>query len=488
MQWDAALDAVRRRAWRGRALGGVTEDTRRLERDMVFVARRGLRTDGHQLLAAARDKGAAFTVGSRRVEAGLPDVLVPDSDAALARLVSAWYRDPGHGLVLVGVTGTNGKTTVAHLMAGILKAAGFAVGTLGTLGYAFADDRRPATHTTPPPETLYRVLAGWREAGATHVVAEVSAQALSQRRVAACRFRAAALTSFARDHGEYYADQACYRAAKEQLFREAADVAVLPRDAPDYPAFVAAARCPIVTFGRGGMVDVHWLGGTLHTSTCRLCLPGLPSKHLTLRLPGSYNSRNAACAAALAWALGVRIDAIAQGLHGAQPPPGRATALGLPERSAWAVVDYAHNPAALAATLRWLRGAVNGRLHVVLGARGGRDADKRPLMGAVIAALADSAVFTADRPAPEDAEEAAAPLLQAARECGLPARFVRDRSEAIAVAVAALRPGDCLLVTGKGTEPWAPGDGGGCRRSGEHRSDLTLLGELGAVTGDGTRP
>ncbi len=487
VDWNHALEAVRRRQLAGQALTGVTEDTRRLRPGMVFVARRGLHTDGHDLLEAARGLGAVLTVGSRRMPAGGPDVLVADPAEALALLVSAWHGDPGFRLRLIGITGTNGKTTAAHLTTAILQAAGCAVGTVGTLGYSFGGSTVPPGHTTPPPEVLYPLLAEWAALGATHAVMEVSAQALTQRRTAACPFAAAALTSFARDHGEFYPDQEAYRAAKLELFHHLRGAAVLPASGDvgegDLSLFVeAAAGAPATVFFGGGPEAgaAVWAArrgplGLDHTPLT-LHLPGEAPQALRLPLPGEHNVQNAACAAAIAWSLGIPAPAIVAGLQQSAPPAGRALCLQLPERGAWAVVDYAHNPAALAAVLRWLRQAVPGRIHLVLGARGGRDRGKRPLMGAVVAALADGAVFTSDRPAEEDPEEGALPLLRAAQDCGLTAAFVRDRAEAIGLAVSRLGRGDCVVVCGKGTEPWQ-GDSPG--RDG--MDDPAVLEALGAV-------
>ena len=480
MDWAEALEAVRRRRWRGQTLAGVTEDTARLRPAMVFVARIGLHHDGHTFLRQARASGAAFTVGARPVAHGLPDVLVPDPAAALAHLVAAWHGDPGENLRIVGITGTNGKTTVAHLTAAIFTAAGHPTGTIGTLGCRFSDRGLATTHTTPPPEVLYPLLAEWREADATHVVMEVSAQSLTQRRTAACRFSVAALTCLTREHGECFPDDNAYQAAKQALFTAVRGAAVLPADDPAFQAFAAAAsHARLVTFGRGGDIDIGWIGGGLTGSVGEIHFPHSRPQRLELRLPGRHNLRNAACAAAIAWAAGVPAEVIVAALRGAVPAPGRANCQWLPDLRAWAVVDYAHNPGALVAVLRWLRESVRGCLYVVIGARGGRDTGKRPLMGAAIAALADGAIFTADRPGAEDPAEAVAQMLQAARGCGLRARFVRDRAEAIAAATRLLRAGDCLLVTGKGSEPWDADDSTSWPYATD-RTDVAVLRDLGA--------
>ncbi len=461
MRWERVLAAVRQRRLDGAVITGVTEDSRRVRPGMIFVARRGFHVDGHDLLAQAREAGATLTVGDRLLGPGLPDVVVPCSDHALADLVSAWHGDPGRHLVMAGVTGTNGKTTTTHLLASILRAAGFAVGSVGSVGYSFASERLPAEHTTPPPEVLYELLARWRAAGATHAAVEVSAQALSQGRVAACRFSVAALTGFSRDHGEYYADATAYLQAKLSLFRALPShgVAVLPAADPHLAAFqAAAAGRRSVLYGPDGEVrvlDMHPAGAA--GTSLRLRLGAQGARQLRLPLPGWHNVHNALCAAAAALVLGVQADAIAAGLEATPPVPGRGTLL-RDTAGRLVLIDYAHNPEALRAVLRLARELAPGRVHAVLGPRGQRDRGKRPLMGAVLAALADTATITCDRPAGEDPRQAAQSMVQAARDCGLHVRFLPDRAAALSAATAALEPGDCLVVTGKGMEPWL-GDG-----------------------------
>lgn len=454
MRLEAALHAVAERRYRGIALAGVTEDTRRLEAGMVFVARRGHRVDGHDFLPEARARGAAFTVGEHDT-----DVVVDDSASALADLVSAWYGDPGSHLTLIGITGTNGKSTVAHLLASVLGAAGQSVGLIGTTGYTFGPATEPATHTTPPPEKLYPLLRKWADAGASHVVMEVSAQALAQRRAASLRFAASALTSFSREHGEAFPSPAAYRSAKATLFRKlTAGVAVLPHDEPTFAVFArAASGLDLLTFGRGGdMQGTSDPDPALGPSAVALRWEGHWIR-FPFRLPGRHNLRNAMCAAAIGVGLGLGPETIEAGLRAATAVPGRGIVLRTVE-GATVIVDYAHNPAALKAVLGMARAAVRGRLHVVLGPRGERDPGKRPLMGMVLAAIADSAILTSDRPASEDPSEAARSMLGAARTCGLDAVFIADRERAIAEGASRLGPGDCLVITGKGLEAWGADD------------------------------
>ena len=469
LEWADALRAVRERQHAGVALAGVTEDSRRLRPGMVFVARRGEHVDGHAFLADARARGAALTIGERDA-----DVVVADPATALAALVSAWNGDPGARLNLVGITGTNGKSTVTHLVAAILRAGGARPGLVGTTGYAFGGPLSHGPHTTPPPEVLYPLLRRWVDAGADSAVLEVSAQGLAQGRTAALRFSAAALTSFSREHGEAFPNHAAYLAAKARLFREETEgIAVLPHAEARHPDWADAVRgLRVLTFGRGGFVRATAQAGPgFGPALVELRWPGYRLR-FPYHLPGAHNLRNASCAAALALGLGLPGEAIASGLQSVRGVPGRGVVLA-ERRGSTVIVDYAHNPAALRAVLTMARAGATGRLHVVLGPRGERDPGKRPRMGAVIAALADSAVITADRPASEDPTRAARSMLAAARARGLDAVFVRDRAEAIALAASRLAPGDALVVTGKGVEPW----GGDDSTSGFH-TDVEALGAV----------
>lgn len=468
VSWESLVRAVARRQWRGRALAGVTEDSRQVLPGMVFVARPGTCADGHDFVAAAAAAGAVLVVAEREVAARVPTCIVPSGARALALLAAAWHGEPARRLRLVGVTGTNGKTTVTHLVGAILEAAGTPALLLGTLGLWVAGRRLrpPSRWTTPPAPVLQADLARALAAGARAGALEVSAQALEQRRVDGCTFEVVACTNVTREHGEHFLDQDSYHLAKQRLFdpREfpGARAVVHERLARDPLWRLVARRRPApLTFGWRG-ADVHvleWAQRGLAGSDVELAVPlggSMVRLRLRLPLPGAYNVENAACAAAIAAALGLDADAIRRGLEGVRHVPGRLQHVR--QRPFRVIVDYAHNPASLRAVLTTVRRATPGRLVLVLGARGGRDRGKRPLMGAVAAALCDRLVLTSDRPAGEDPEEAAAPLRRAALDCGAVADFVPDRFEALRAALDGVRAGDTVLVAGKGDEPWC-GDG-----------------------------
>jgi UDP-N-acetylmuramoyl-L-alanyl-D-glutamate--2,6-diaminopimelate ligase len=476
--WQQALAAAGQRRFRGVELSGLTDDSRDVTPGGVFIALRGLAADGHAHIGEAVSRGAALVVCEADVACGVPTCRVPSGREALSELADAWFGQPSRHLRVVGVTGTAGKTTTAWLTAAVLRAAGLSTGVLGTAGAVLADgQRRPMPWTTPPPMVLHGLLAEGRAQGLQAMVMEVSAQGSAQARVDHCAFDVAAVTNLSREHGEYFADAASYRAAKLRLFERLGRfgkpaAAVLNTTLLDLGAFRGACSVPRTEYGPGGAVEVTraQLRGMDGTDLL-LSLPGGEELRTRLPLPGRHNIENALCAVAVGCALGLPRQALADGLAAARPVPGRLQEI---QRAPWRViVDYAHTPAGLRGVLGFLRPITAGRLLLVMGARGGRDQGKRPLMGAVAAALCDEVILTSDRPDPEEPAAAAAPMLEAVSGVGVPARFVRDRWQALQMALSGRSAGDCVVVAGKGDEPWlndAEGDLPGddmtaCRRA-----------------------
>jgi UDP-N-acetylmuramoyl-L-alanyl-D-glutamate--2,6-diaminopimelate ligase len=466
--WETVVAAVAAHRFDGRPLTGITEDSRQVTAGSVFVARRGRTHDGHAFARRASAAGAALIVAEALCDAPTPQCVVPSAPAALSQLAALWNGEPARGLRLVGITGTNGKTTSAHLTAAVLQAAGISVFQLGTLGI-WVEGARVSRHllwTTPPAPVLHAQLAEMRAAGATAGVLEVSAQALDQRRVDDCPFEVAAVTGVSREHGEYFADQEAYRAAKRRLFsseRPAGPPAwsVVHTSIEADPTWNAHLPRRRLTYGPGaadvravGFVSRGLDGGSLEVDVRH----GRRHHRMqaALALPGVHNVDNALCAVAVGLAMGVTPAAIVRGIESVPSVPGRLQHI---VREPFRVlVDYAHNPAGLRAALSTVRRVTPGRLFLVMGARGERDRGKRPLMAAVAAALCDGVVLTSDQPAGEDPEAAAEPMRLTAADCGIPVRFIRNRREALETALSELRAGDSLIVAGKGDEEWR-GDG-----------------------------
>jgi UDP-N-acetylmuramoyl-L-alanyl-D-glutamate--2,6-diaminopimelate ligase len=449
----------------------VTADSRLVKPGAVFFAVRGTRADGHDFAAAAARAGAVAVVAERPVECAPARLLqVESAPRALAQAAARFHGRPGEALRLAGVTGTNGKTTVAWLAEACLREAGVPTGLLGTVLYRWPGAERPAPHTTPDAVALQALLAEMVRAGARAAVLEVSSHALAQERVAGLPFRAAAFTNLTRDHLDYHGDLEGYFQAKRRLFREGlipGGVAVVNADDPHglrlAQELEREGRAATWRFGLRS-------GRELRAEERRLELSGIaallrtPAGPIPVRSPlvGTHNLENLMPAAGLALALGVGPEAAARALSASAGAPGRLERL---EAGGVTVfVDYAHTHDALRRVVGALRELTPRRLLLVFGCGGDRDRGKRPLMGEAAAAV-DLAVVTSDNPRTEEplaiiAEvvpglERAGTVRIGAAEARAGARgyaVVPDRREAIALAVAAARPGDAVLVAGKGHE------------------------------------
>lgn len=434
-------------------IDGVAVDSRRVRPGDLFVALPGARTDGRAYAAQARARGAVAVVSDRLLD-GIPvQVVAPDPRGRLAALCAAFHGNPERTLSFVGVTGTNGKTTTAFLIRSVLERAGRRTGIIGTVFYGFPEERRPAPLTTPDPALLYAELARLREKGARTVVMEVSSHALVQGRVAGIRFDAAAFTNLTRDHLDYHPSFAAYRDAKGLLFASLPpdSCAVLNAQDPQSAHYRGLTRGRVITYGVGVPADV--CGRILAASFAGtdLAIEGAAgSCRIRLPLLGGHNAANALAAAAVSAGLGIDPEAIAGGLEAAPPVPGRLEKVS-GDAPATVLVDYAHTDDALRSVLRTLRDLGPRRLVVLFGCGGDRDRGKRPLMGRVAEEMADAVFLTSDNPRSEDPLAILADI-QGGMTGRRPTRVIPDRREAIAAAVRDVRPGDCLLIAGKGHE------------------------------------
>ncbi len=433
---------------------GITHDSRRVAPGDVFAALPGERAHGLDFIEQALERGAAAVLSDRRPTAPLPWIETPEPrrDAALA----AWTLagDPQLQLQLVGITGTNGKTTTAHLVAAMLEAAGHRLGLFGTLAYRLPGMEVPAPRTTPEATDLAHHLAELVAAGGDTAVMEVSSHGLAQHRVAGLAFAVAVLTNLSRDHLDFHTDMERYWQAKCLLFdRHLAPGGrrVLPADDPWAERLLAAPRGGDITWGieRG---DVHASNLSLGLDGSRFTLHLGDDRLLVhLRLVGTHNLANALTAAAAAWAAGAPAAAIHLGLEAARPLPGRLepvdAGLAFP-----VYVDYAHTPDGLRAVLESLRAVSERRLIVVFGAGGDRDRGKRGPMGDAVGRLADVAIVTSDNPRSENPAAIAEAVAAGVRAAGAEPRVVIDRRAAIATALELADEHSLVLVAGKGHE------------------------------------
>jgi UDP-N-acetylmuramoyl-L-alanyl-D-glutamate--2,6-diaminopimelate ligase len=434
---------------------GIAHDSRRVGPGDLFVAWRGAKHDGHEHVAEALTRGAVAVLAAapRPAEIRVPWLSATDPRRLLGPLAARLYGHPDRELLHVGVTGTNGKSTVVELVAAILTAAGRPAGRLGTLGYRFGELSFDAERTTPEGSDYFRLLRAMRDAGAAAVVAEVSSHALAQGRVAGASYDLALFTNLTRDHLDFHADLEAYFAAKRQLFAmlKAGGRAVLNLDDP-YGRRLAGGVPAAIGFGRGADAavrpvevsrDIDGTRGELDTPRGRL--------RFDSALRGDYNLDNLLAAVAAAEALELPRAAIGEGIAACRPLPGRMELVST--RGGFAVlVDYAHTDAALRAALESARRLAPGRLIVVFGCGGDRDPGKREPMGRLAGELADLAVVTSDNPRGESPEAIIAAVRRGLEASGGDYLVEPDRRAAIRRAVGEADEGALVLVAGKGHE------------------------------------
>jgi UDP-N-acetylmuramoyl-L-alanyl-D-glutamate--2,6-diaminopimelate ligase len=439
----------------------VQYDSRKVAPGDLFVAIRGLASDGHAHLEDARGRGAAAAVvESFREVLGLAQVRVADSRRALALLAAVETGHPSRELTMVGVTGTNGKTTTAHLIRAALEARGDRAGVLGTVGNSFEGEETAAPHTTPEAPDLLRTLRRWRDRGATAVSMEVSSHALALERTYGVAFDAGVFTNLTQDHLDFHGTLEAYRDAKARLFRSEsrgdatkAFTGILNVDDPVGAWIRERSDGATLGFGMAREADVAPEDVHYERTGTRLRIrsPHGPQS-VALRLRGAFNVMNALAAFAAGVALGIPPQAIAAGLESVRSVPGRLEPVdaGQPFQ---VLVDYAHTPDALTRALDAVRAMEPRRVLCLFGCGGDRDRGKRPLMGAAAVRGADLVFLTSDNPRSENPESILAAI--EAGTGGAPnVRTIVDRAEAIRAAVEACGEGDALLIAGKGHETY----------------------------------
>ena len=432
----------------------VGVDSRTITPGSLYVAVRGSQSDGHRFVADAVARGAIGVVVESGQGCAAPEIVVWDSRRAALVLGAAWYGHPGSCLTLVGITGTNGKTTTTGLTRHLLNHS-HSAGSIGTLG-AFDGQEQPVPSTagsltTPGPIDLQGTFATLKNRGVTHVVMETSSHSLDQGRLDGLSFAAAVYTNLTRDHLDYHGSMEAYLAAKLRLSTLLAPngVEVVNLDDAAWRALPQAA--PRTTFGLHPGADVHATGVVLHASGSRFLMTGrYGSIEVALPLLGDFNVANGLAAAATALALGQSLERVAERMAAAPQVPGRMERIS--DNPCVVLRDYAHTPDALERALTTLRPLTAGRLIVVFGCGGDRDRGKRPLMGRIAAEHSDLAIATSDNPRTEDPEVIIDDIEQGM--AAMPHLRVTDRLAAIHTALGEARVGDTILLAGKGHETY----------------------------------
>jgi UDP-N-acetylmuramoyl-L-alanyl-D-glutamate--2,6-diaminopimelate ligase len=460
LAWSDLLDELRRHDLlvagpaAGPAPTAIGMDSRTAQPGMLYVAVRGSQADGHRFVADAVGRGATAAVVETAQGAGVPEIVVRDGRRAALALGQAWYGHPGRRLTLIGVTGTNGKTTttgiIRHLFNGSHGAG--SIGTLGAFdGHDESVDSTAGSLTTPGPIDLQATLAALVARGATHVAMETSSHSLDQGRLDGLTFAAGVFTNLTRDHLDYHGTMESYLAAKLKLSsllaNEAVEVVNLDDDAwRDLPV-----RPPRVTFGLRPAADVRATGVVLDAAGSRFRLEGRFGRaEASLPLLGDFNVSNGLAAAACALGLGRPLEEVVARLAVSPQVPGRMERVA--DAPCIVLRDYAHTPDALERALATLRPLTSGRIIVVFGCGGDRDRGKRPIMGRIAAEGADLAIATSDNPRTEDPGAIIDDIEQGMG--GVPHIRIVDRLAAIHAALEEARPGDTVLLAGKGHETY----------------------------------
>ncbi len=456
-------------------LGAVGEidvvvcDSRSVVHRSMFCCVRGRTTDGHLFADQAIDHGAVALVVDHRLDLDFPQVVVDDTRVAAGVFASTCCGDPSQTLRVVGVTGTNGKTTTTYVIEAILRAAGGTVGVIGTIGTRFADRVEVASHTTPDQCRLQSTLASMRAAGVTDVAMEVSSHALDQQRVAGTKFAVACFTNLRIDHLDYHGGVQEYGEAKAALFEPRYTSCAVVNFDDEFGRTLhdraTRAGLDVWTYGiaDGGVTNVSVAetdvsadrielsprGTTFAVHGARVVAPFVAS----VPLVGAFNVSNALCAVTMALAMGIDTETIIEGLRTVTHVPGRLERVSELSDRFSVFVDYAHTADALEAVIAAVRPfAAGARVCVVYGCGGDRDASKRPAMAAAVADGADVAVLTSDNPRSEDpaaiVEDALAGISNGARK----PHVELDRRAAIAWMIDEARPGDVVVIAGKGHE------------------------------------
>lgn len=437
-------------------------DSRHVTPGSLFFCLKGFTVDGHDFAEQAVARGAAAVVAERPLAVDAPLVLVPDSRRAMAILADAFYGHPTHRLHLIGVTGTNGKTTTTHIIDQIARKAGKKTGLIGTVGIKIGARSYPAANTTPESLVLQRTFKQMIDEGVEFAAMEVSSHALHQGRVHGCDYDVAVFTNLTQDHLDYHGTMDEYRNAKGLLFAQLGNryderrpkFAVLNHDDPVSQYYKHMTAAPIITYGIRTKSDVmaEEIAMTPSGMAFRLCTPH-GSAVVETKLVGLFNVYNMLAAAAACLASGFSLETIAAALRDVEPVSGRFETVDEGQNFT-IIVDYAHTPDSLENALKTVRQFAKRNVYVVIGCGGDRDRTKRPLMAQVAVRHAAVAVFTSDNPRSEDPQQILRDM-----EAGVSdqdGRYVTipDREEAIRYAIRQAQEGDVVLIAGKGHETY----------------------------------
>ena len=436
-------------------ISGISYDSRAAQPGDLFVAVRGLEADGHRFIPSAVSNGAAVVLCETAPTDGTPYVRVKDSRLSLALASRAFFGDPSSEMTMIGLTGTNGKTTSSYLLKHLLECKLDAkVGLIGTNGIMIGDEFLHSERTTPESYELQKLFRQMADAGCTHVVMEVSSHSLVLDRVAGIRFQVGVFTNLTQDHLDFHGSMDEYAAAKRKLFQQC-EIGCVNLDDEWAEYMMRDAACPFLTFS-AERNDVDLAARDIRLSAAGVRFAAVNGDQLALTklaIPGLFSVHNALGVIAVGLALGLKLTDCADAMSSAKGVKGRVESV--PTDGEYAVlIDYAHTPDALENVLKTLRPLTKGRLIVLFGCGGDRDRAKRPLMGAIAEAYADICVVTSDNPRTEDPEGIIREILAGMKKRKNSTKVICDRIEAIHWAIDKAGVGDVILLAGKGHEDY----------------------------------
>lgn len=432
---------------------GLVCDSRKVKKGDLYFCLPGLRVDGHNFAKAAADAGAAALVVERKLPVDLPQVLVEDARAAMSYMAQCFYGYPAQEMHGVGITGTKGKTTTSFLVRAIARHARHKVGLMGTVCTYIGEEEEPASLTTPDPIDVQSLLRRMKDAGCDFYVMEVSAHALDLRKLVGMKFDQGIFTNFSQDHLDYFGTMETYRRAKEKFF-DPFYIGHAVVNADDEAGKYMLGRVPATTYGvsvpadaYANEIEILESGVSYRLHWKDVVLP------LHLHISGIFNVYNSMAAAVACLEMGISPEDVKAGLESVTVVPGRIEPL--PTHTPYRVIlDYAHSPASLESILKTIRQFTRGRLICVFGCGGGRDKEKRPIMGEISGRLADFSVLTSDNPRLEDPMDILRAIEEGIKRTTGPYVVIENRREAIRYAMQMGQPGDVIVLAGKGHETY----------------------------------
>lgn len=435
-------------------VSSIAYDSRKVTAGAAFVAVSGFASDGNRFIPQAMQKGAVVVITAKAPETDVPYVLVESDRLALAVMSANFFDHPARKMTMVGITGTNGKTSSTLLLKQVLESRGYKVGLIGTMENMIGQERIPTERTTPESYELQALFARMQEAGCTHVVMEVSSHALTLERVGGIVYDVAAFTNLTEDHLDFHKTMEAYRDAKAELFRRCR-TAVINADDPFSGAMLAACQCPVITTSAAADAAVTGSNAVLRADGISFeARCGGESCTVNLGIPGKFTLYNALTVLGTARALGISLSDTAEALARAEGVKGRIEVVPTPGKPYTVLIDYAHTPDGLENVLSSVKDFCTGRLIAVFGCGGDRDPMKRPIMGAIGVKYADIAIVSSDNPRTEDPAAIIADIVKGIPEGTENYTIVEDRRAAIQYAMDIAKKDDIIVLAGKGHETY----------------------------------